>query len=479
MPSLDKTSARKEVERLKLGFDKLCSQGKISQECKALFQGLFLVINLILAIFMEKSTKKTSKNSSKPSSQTDKDETASSNKKTNGKGKQEQVTQVSNTRTVETTEIIEVNICEQCGCNLSKVKCQCVERRTRIDIVFEKTVEHVEAQVKQCPRCQSTVKGKFPKDMPGPLQYGNGIKAYVIQLLIMQMISLNRASKLLATLIGQVISEATFLNMIRRLYVMLEPWELAAKQHLLTSACINTDETSFRVDKKNHWIHVYSSGDITLKCLHRKRGKLAIEAIDIIPKYTGVIVHDCWCSYLSYKQCDHGLCGSHLLRELTFAVEAHDYQWAKNMKKLLKETAKAVAKSPSKVLSKAEYQRLQRRYRNILTRGEKELPVLLEKTNTRRGKIAKSDAHNLWERLRKYEKYVLLFAKKSEVPFTNNRSERDLRMSKVKQKVSGCFRTVKYAHAYCRISSFLETMKNKGINPFIAINMALSGKVGL
>lgn len=477
MPSLDKNSVRKEVERLKADFDELCSNKKVSKDCKILFQALFAVIALILSIFMEKTTKKTSENSSKPSSQTDKDETSLSNKKNSGKGKGEKVTQANNTRTIETIETIEVNQCKQCGRDLSNTKCQCVERRTRIDIVFEKTVEHVETQVKKCPRCQTTNKGKFPKDMSGPLQYGNGIKAYIIQLLVMQMMSLNRVSKLLATLIGQVISEATLLSMIMRLHLMLEPWELAAKKHLLDTACINTDETSFRVDKKKHWIHVYSSGDITLQCLHRKRGKQAIEDIGIIPKYKGVIVHDCWCSYLSYKHCGHGLCGSHLLRELTFAVDAHNYKWAKNMKKLLKETAKAVAKSKGKVLSKKKYQRLQRRYRNILTRAEKELPLIIKKPNTGRGKIAKSDAHNLCERLRKHEEHVLLFARKPEVPFTNNRSERDLRMSKVKQKVSGCFRTEKYAHAYCRISSFLETMKNKGINPLIAINMALSGKI--
>jgi transposase len=129
-----------------------------------------------------------------------------------------------------------------------------------------------------------------------------------------------------------------------------------------------------------------------------------------------------------------------------------------------------------KKLSEKEYVDLQKRYRNILTRGEKELPAIPPKPNGKRGKMAKSDAHNLWERLRDYESSVLLFAKKSEVSFTNNRAERDLRMSKVKQKVSGCFRTELYAKAYCRISSYLQTMANKGHNPLIAIQMALAGE---
>lgn len=120
---------------------------------------------------------------------------------------------------------------------------------------------------------------------------------------------------------------------------------------------------------------------------------------------------------------------------------------------------------------------LQKRYRNILTRGEKELPPIPAKQNGKRGRIAKSDAHNLWERLKAHELAVLLFAKESYVAFTNNRAERDLRMSKVKQKVSGCFRNREYAKAYCRISSYLQTMANYGYNPLVAIQMALSGRL--
>ena len=129
-----------------------------------------------------------------------------------------------------------------------------------------------------------------------------------------------------------------------------------------------------------------------------------------------------------------------------------------------------------KKLSQKQYANLQKCYRNIMTRGESELPAIPEKPNGKRGKMAKSDAHNLWERLKNNEAAVLLFAKQSEVSFTNNRAERDLRMAKVKQKVSGCFRSKTYAQAYCRISSYLQTMANKGYNPLIAIQMALSGK---
>ena len=192
-----------------------------------------------------------------------------------------------------------------------------------------------------------------------------------------------------------------------------------------------------------------------------------------------MIIHNCWSSYLSYVHCGHALCGSHLLRELTFIVESNEYAWARNMKRLLQESCAKVSKSEQKRLTDQELANLQKRYRNILTRDEKELPPIPPKPSGKRGKLAKSDAHNLWERLKKYEAAVLIFAKDPYVAFTNNRAEQDLRMAKVKQKVSGCFRVEIYAKAYCRISSYLQTMANQGINPLIAIQIALTGQIDL
>ena len=171
-----------------------------------------------------------------------------------------------------------------------------------------------------------------------------------------------------------------------------------------------------------------------------KWGLEAMTAIGIIPRYGGVIIHDCWASYLSYEHCRHGLCGAHLLRELAFIVESNGYAWAKNIKRLLQQTCRRVSRRRRKRLTPREYAALQQHYRNILTRAERELPPIPARHNGKRGRIAKSDAHNLWERLKEHETAVLLFAKDPNVPFTNNRAERDLRMSKVKQKVSGCFR---------------------------------------
>ena len=476
MGSVNTQSVREEAERIKNEFQRITANNKIDAEISILMQSMFMLINLLIAIFLEKTTKKNNKNSSQPSSQTEKDESSTSSAGTNGKGKQESNTVASNTRTIETVSIAPVTQCHICGQDLTDVECEHIERRTKIDIIFETVIEHIDAEVKYCNNCDVTVKGKFPSDMSGPLQYGDGLKAYIINLLICQMMSLNRAQKLIKTMMGRVIAQASFLQYILRLHLALEQWELSAIDQLFKSPAMNVDETSLRVDKKNYWIHVYSAGDITLKFLHRKRGTEAINEINIIPRYSGVIIHDCWASYLSYDHCHHGLCGSHIVRELTCIIESNGYPWAMNMKTLLLETCKNVSKIKKKRLSQKQYANLQKRYRNIITRGERELPGIPEKPNGKRGKMAKSDAHNLWERLKDNESAVLLFAKDSDVSFTNNRAERDLRMAKVKQKVSGCFRNKTYAEAYCRISSYLQTMASKGYNPLIAIQMALAGK---
>ncbi len=475
MANINKNSVREELDRLRSHFDELSSEGSLTRESKMLMQSMLTLLELICAIFLEKHTAKTSKNSSKPSSQTDKDESALTQQGRNSKGKKERGESASNTRTAEIVTVSEVTACPVCGEDLTHTHCQGHERRTRIDIVFEKVVEHVDAGIKGCPNCDAQVKGGFPVDMPGPLQYGNGLKAYCINLVICQMVALNRVQKTVKAMIGIAISEATLLKFVLRLHESLADWERVVTEQLLISPAMNVDETSLRVDRKNHWVHVYSAGDITLKHLHRKRGKEAIESINIIPRYGGTIIHDCWSSYLSYNHCTHGLCGSHLLRELTFIVDAHGYRWAANMKHLLQEACTEVSGTEAKKLSPEDYARLQRRYRNILTRGEQELPAIPEKPSGRRGKMAKSAAHNLWERLKVHEQAVLLFAKDGNVPFTNNRAERDLRMSKVKQKVSGCFRNVEYGQAYCRISSYLQSMANRGNNPLIAIQIALAG----
>jgi hypothetical protein len=181
MASVNTQSVREEAERIKAEFQRIAKDEKISTEVNMLIQSMLMLINLLIAIFLEKTTKKNNKNSSKPSSQTDKDESSTTHPRTNGKGKQESDTVASNTRTIETITIAKVTQCDVCGQDLTDVPCQHTERRTKIDIVFETVVEHVDAEIKHCHHCDSTVKGQFPSDMPGPLQYGAGLKAYYLK----------------------------------------------------------------------------------------------------------------------------------------------------------------------------------------------------------------------------------------------------------------------------------------------------------
>lgn len=477
--SIDKTSVREKLDDIKTEFNQMTQEGKVSNDVALLFRSLFALVDIILAVFMEKKTKKNSRNASIPPSQTEPDESSSIANQNSKPSKKRKLTKgsFSNQKERVSQRTIKVNACSNCSEYLGDQPVDTMERRTKIDIVFQKVTTHIDAEIKTCQSCNTLNKGRFPSEFQGPLQYGKGLKAYLLNLLIVQMVALNRVQQMAFALIGQMISEAVILKYVMQLHIALERWENDSKAFVLHQKVINTDETSLKVNKKKHWIHVYSAGDTVLKFVHPKRGNEAIKDIDIIPKFVGVIVHDCWASYLSYKHCLHGLCGSHLLRDLTFIVESNQYRWAANMKRLLKHTCKVVSKRKRKKLTVKEYEKLQKNYRNILTRGEKEMPGIPAKSKHQRGKMAKSDAHNLLERLRTHEGAVLLFAKIAEVPFTNNRAEQDLRMSKVKQKVSGCFRTEKYAKAYCRISSYIQTMAAKGYNPMAAIEMAITGEI--
>ena len=364
MSQVNKDSLRAELERCQSDFKRLVLEKKVTPESEVLIRSMLMLLSLMATIFLEKLLKKTSKNSSKPSSQTEKDESTPSVGASHKKGREENEELFSNSRTKNTVKISEVSFCDNCGTDLRGVVADEYEERKLIDIIFEKVVSTVRAEIKECPECDCVSKGAFPANMPGPLQYGVGVIAYVLSLVIAQMVSLNRIQKSVKSLLGVAFSQTTILNYILRLHVALAEWEAVSIERVIKEAALNTDETSMRVNKKNQWVHVVSGGDITLKFLHPKRGKEAIEAIGIIPRYGGVIVHDCWSSYLSYEHCEHGLCGSHLLRELTFVIEANNYAWAKSMKRLLKETCKTVSKRKRKKLTDKEYLNLQKRYRN-------------------------------------------------------------------------------------------------------------------
>ena len=474
MASVNKAALRTEFAAIKARFKSLCADGKLSPEGRALIESMLLLFELLLAVFLEKTTPKGTQNSGLPSSRTDPDETARRPGK-KGKGPQTETATSRSRRVVVETRTAPVTECRACGRDLEDSAPTGHERRVKVDIVFETTELTVAAEIKTCPRCRAETRGPFPDDMPGPLQYGPGIVAFAAHLLTAQMLSLKRTAQTLKALTGRTVAEATLLAWLTRLHDALAGWEDAAIARLLTEPVLHADETSLRIDRKQHWLHSVSAGNLVLKHGHRKRGGEALKDIGIVPRYGGVLVHDRWASYFACDHCEHALCGSHLLRNLAFIEDAHGHAWAKRLGNLLLTTCRQVRKQKSKALSDADYQAVRTRYRTILTQARRELPTPPKRLTGQRGRPAKSDAENLHEALVKYETETLRFARDPDVPFTHNRAERDIRMAKVKQKVSGCFRTAAYADAWCRISSYLQSMALQGYNPLSAIEIALNG----
>ena len=471
---INEQALRAEFDTIKHKIEAMRKEGKITPELDAVITMLVTLLRVLMAVMLEKAMRKNSNNSSLPPSQTDPDETKRSpaRKKTR---QEDDLVDNNALRKVTTEETVTVAVCDQCGADLSALAPHGHECRVIYDIIFTLTERRLTADIKDCPFCKAQTKGKFPANMPGPRQYGTGIKALVITLLISHMLSLRRAVALIKALCGQTIAEATCLAWIQRLHEALGPWEQAARNQLLRRPALHADETGLRVDSKNYWMHGLTDGALSLKFLHPKRGREAIDDIGIIPRYTGVLIHDCYQSYFGYDQCRHALCGSHLLRELTFVVDSNGYRWARLMKGVLREACHKINQSAPKCLDEDGYLGIRKRYRTILTQGKKEMPPVPRRTKGKRGRIAKSDAHNLLERFQQHESSVLRFLRDPEVSFTNNPAERCIRMSKVKIKVSGSFRTRKYAEMYCRISSYLQSMAADGYNPLTAITIALAG----
>ncbi len=473
---MQRESLRKKIDEAKANVQKAFAEdGPQSPSLKVAVESLLLVIDIIVVVLLEKKTRKNSSNSGLPPSR---------NNGSNGNRNKDQESdrsklgsRLKNTRKVETSEVVSPSDCKKCGSDLRSTKASSIDERKKIDIIYEVTEHSVQCEVKECPDCGHKNKGLFPLGMDGKVQYGIGIKASIINFLMVQMISLERVGEHFKGLVGRFISQAVMLKYIAQFSQSLEKWEQRQVESLQSMPVVYCDETSLRVDKQNYWVHSYSAGNITLKFLHKNRGREAIEEIGIIPAYRGIIVHDCWASYLAYEHLGHGLCGSHLLRELKFVEDSTGGRWATKMKKLLQGTAETVAnRSKKRVLTSREFKSLQSRYRNILTRGEKELPPF-PKANGKRGRQKHTDAQNLWLRLNTYEEFVLLFAQVREVDFTNNRSERDLRDSKLKQKVSGTFRKVEFARHFVRISSYVKSMRYRGYSSLEAIILGLQGNI--
>ena len=353
MARINPASLRAQLDDCRARFDAIKQRGEASADTLALINALFLLVDIVVAVFLEKTTPRTSRNASLPSSRDaaagEADAVGRSGSRS--RGPKAQHARSDNLRSVTTTHTSPITECRRCGHDLTGTPCTGHEQRIEVDIVFETVERRITAEIKNCPRCHTRTRGRFPDTMPGPLQYGPGIVAYVVHLLCTQMVSLKRTAAMIQAMTGRLLSEATLLGFVSHLHQVLEPWEAAAIGKLLDMPVLHVDETSLRVDRKNYWIHVCAGGPITVKGLHRNRGCEAINALGIIPRYGGLIVHDCWKAYLTYTQCKHQLCGSHLLRELQAVIDSNGYPWALKMHKLLLIARRQVIHRPQQRLS--------------------------------------------------------------------------------------------------------------------------------
>jgi transposase len=262
------------------------------------------------------------------------------------------------------------------------------------------------------------------------------------------------------------ISEGTVFNILNKYYEKLETTEEKTKEVILASKVIHSDETGINVKGKLNWFHTVSCSVAAYYLLHEKRGKEAMDEMDILPNYTGIVLHDHWTPYNNYENCTHAFCNAHHIRELTHAIETTDANWAKEMKRFLKISHKIVKRAKNRgqmSLKEEQIRRLEHKYDDIIQSGHAFFPKI-EKVPKQRGQTKKPKSQNLLLRLEKYKTGIIRFITDFKVPFDNNMAERDLRMIKVKQKVSGTFMSRTGGKIFARIKGYISTVKKNGLN---------------
>jgi transposase len=368
--------------------------------------------------------------------------------------------------------------CEYCQQDLATASLARRERVQQFDLPsVHLQVTEYQVEVKVCPCCRTETRADLPDGLtPASVQYGPNVKTLAVYLACVHLLPLARVCQILSDLFGTTFSEASVLaacqQSARALVLVLE----MIKTALLKSKVLHNDETGFRVNKKRWWLHVAATVWFTLYLAHPKRGKEAIDAMGILPHFRGTSLHDSFASYLHYL-CIHALCLAHYLRELTFIFEHYGQLWAKEMKALLLEIKADVefARQEGKTsLPEATTQDFERRYKEIVQTGLAANPPP-PKPVGKKGPSKKSDALNLLIRLHQYQDMILRFMHDFTVPFDNNLAESDLRMMKLRQKISGCFRTEAGVALFCDLRSYLSTMQKQGVHLLTALRSAIVG----
>jgi transposase len=373
----------------------------------------------------------------------------------------------------------EAKCCSKCAADLQEVEANKIEKRQVFDLppVRVEVTEH-QAEIKTCPRCGETVKGDFPEDVTQPVQYGPRLKAQAVYLNTYQLLPLARIRELFEDFYQHSPSEAMILDangtMMDRATATLEQ----IKQYLIDADVVNFDESGLRVEGSLHWVHVASTDELTYYAVHPKRGQEGMCDIGILPAFQGRAIHDHLSSYLKFDDCQHGFCNAHHLRELQFVVDQYEQPWAQDMSKLLLDIKAEVDAAPLdwNSLPPDRLLHYEKRYDALLAQGFKANPPPDPPPKPKRGRKKQSPPKNLLDRLQRHKVGTLAFMYDFRVPFDNNLAERDIRMVKVKQKVSGSFRTKSGADIFCAIRSYISTARKQGYDVIHAIHGALVGR---
>lgn len=382
---------------------------------------------------------------------------------------------------VETPDQIQVHttsVCEDCGASLEQVEPSKVERRQVHDIPPLKVLvtEH-QAEQKTCPRCGRQNHALFPPEVKYPVQYGQNMKALMVYLSIYQLLPYDRLCETFSDLFGRSMSKATLARTVSECFRNLAEVEEKMRDLLAGAQVLNVDETGMRVNGIRQWLHVASTEILTAYGHHRKRGSQAMDDLQILPRFRGTMVHDFWAPYFRYSG-RHALCNAHLLRELKGITENYHQNWSEQMHDLIGEIKRAVDESRehSWNLDPHQVTHFEVRYRQIIESGMQENPVnQVSGTVLKRGRKKQSKAKNLLDRCQKYETEILSFMYDFSVPFSNNLAERDIRMMKLQQKISGTFRSEEGADWFCRVRGYISTVKKNEMPVFASLLKVFEG----